>query len=208
MAAEAAGADSLWTWDHFFQSGAGEDPTGPNFECMTLLAALAGATSRAQPRRARRLQLLPQSPISTPTWRARSTTSAAAASCSASERAGSSPTTPSTATPSAARATASMRSPRRSRACATASTQPLAAAGARPPSAAHRRRRRARPAAPRRGVRGPLELLRDARRDGAQERHPRRALREHRARSGRDRAHGAARGATRRPSPRATTRLA
>jgi probable F420-dependent oxidoreductase len=47
LAAEAAGADSIWTWDHFFQSGATEDPTGPNFECMTLLAALAGATSRA-----------------------------------------------------------------------------------------------------------------------------------------------------------------
>ncbi len=46
LAAEAAGADSLWTWDHFFQSGAGEDPAGPNFECMTLLAALAGVTSR------------------------------------------------------------------------------------------------------------------------------------------------------------------
>ena len=46
-AAEAAGADSLWTWDHFFQSGDREDPTGPNFECLTMLAALAGATSRA-----------------------------------------------------------------------------------------------------------------------------------------------------------------
>ena len=47
QAAEAAGADSLWTWDHFFQSGDREDPAGPNFECMTMLAALAGATSRA-----------------------------------------------------------------------------------------------------------------------------------------------------------------
>jgi probable F420-dependent oxidoreductase len=47
QAAEAAGADSLWTWDHFFQSGAGEDPAGPNFECMTVLSALACATSRA-----------------------------------------------------------------------------------------------------------------------------------------------------------------
>jgi probable F420-dependent oxidoreductase len=47
LAAEAAGADSLWTWDHFFQSGAAEDPAGPNFECMTVLAALAGATKRA-----------------------------------------------------------------------------------------------------------------------------------------------------------------
>ena len=47
LAAEAAGADSLWTWDHFFQSGAAEDPAGPNFECMAVLAALAGATSRA-----------------------------------------------------------------------------------------------------------------------------------------------------------------
>lgn len=47
QAAEAAGADSLWTWDHFFQSGASEDPAGPNFECMTILAGLAGATTRA-----------------------------------------------------------------------------------------------------------------------------------------------------------------
>jgi probable F420-dependent oxidoreductase len=47
LAAESVGADSLWTWDHFFQSGAGEDVAGPNFECMTVLAALAGATSRA-----------------------------------------------------------------------------------------------------------------------------------------------------------------
>jgi probable F420-dependent oxidoreductase len=46
-AAEAAGADSLWTWDHFFQSGTSEDVAGPNLECMTMLAALAGATSRA-----------------------------------------------------------------------------------------------------------------------------------------------------------------
>ncbi|MDX6561167.1 MAG: hypothetical protein QOD65_981 [Gaiellales bacterium] len=48
QAAEAVGADSLWTWDHFFQSGASEDVSGPNFECMTLLAALAGATSHAR----------------------------------------------------------------------------------------------------------------------------------------------------------------
>jgi probable F420-dependent oxidoreductase len=47
LAAESVGADSLWTWDHFFQSGASEDPSGPNLECMTVLAALAGATSRA-----------------------------------------------------------------------------------------------------------------------------------------------------------------
>jgi probable F420-dependent oxidoreductase len=47
LAAEAAGADSLWTWDHFFQSGAAEDPGGPNLECMTVLAALADATGRA-----------------------------------------------------------------------------------------------------------------------------------------------------------------
>jgi probable F420-dependent oxidoreductase len=47
LAAEAAGADSLWTWDHFFQSGAREDVAGPNLECMTVLAALAVATRRA-----------------------------------------------------------------------------------------------------------------------------------------------------------------
>jgi probable F420-dependent oxidoreductase len=48
QAAEAAGADSLWTWDHFFQSGTTEDPAEPNLECMTVLAALAGATTRAR----------------------------------------------------------------------------------------------------------------------------------------------------------------
>jgi len=47
LAAEDAGADSIWTWDHFFQSGAREDVTGPNLECMTVLAALAVATQRA-----------------------------------------------------------------------------------------------------------------------------------------------------------------
>jgi probable F420-dependent oxidoreductase len=47
VVAEAAGADSLWTWDHFFQSSAGEDPGGPNLECMMVLGALAVATSRA-----------------------------------------------------------------------------------------------------------------------------------------------------------------
>ena len=55
-------------------------------------------------------------------------------------------------------------------------------------------RRRAPAPAPRRRARRPLELLRHAGRAGAQERDPRRALRRDRARPGRDRAHGAARG--------------
>ena len=45
---EATGADSLWTWDHFFQSSEDEDPDGPNLECMMVLGALAVATTRVQ----------------------------------------------------------------------------------------------------------------------------------------------------------------
>jgi probable F420-dependent oxidoreductase len=45
---EATGADSLWTWDHFFQSSEDEDPQGPNLECMMVLGALAVATTRVQ----------------------------------------------------------------------------------------------------------------------------------------------------------------
>ena len=175
-----------------------EDPTGPNFECMTVLGR-SPARPPGEPRRARRLQRLPQRrsprrhgahdrPRERRALRARDRGRLVRARLPRVRLRRSAP-----------RAIAPRRSPRRSRACATgwaSSPRP----GARPPAAARRGRRRARPAAPRRRVRGPLELLRHARRAGAQERHPRRALREHRARSGRDRAYGAARG--RRGDPR------
>lgn len=45
VAAEEAGADSLWLWDHFFPISG--DPDGAHFECWTLLTAVACETSRA-----------------------------------------------------------------------------------------------------------------------------------------------------------------
>jgi probable F420-dependent oxidoreductase len=42
--AEAMGADTLFTWDHFFPLSG--DPDGKHFECWTLLAAMAEATER------------------------------------------------------------------------------------------------------------------------------------------------------------------
>lgn len=41
--AEDLGVDSLWVWDHFFPTVG--RPDGPNFECWTLLAAMAADTS-------------------------------------------------------------------------------------------------------------------------------------------------------------------
>ena len=46
LAAEAAGADVIFTWDHFFPLWG--DPVGPHFEGWTTLAAMAEATSRAE----------------------------------------------------------------------------------------------------------------------------------------------------------------
>jgi len=55
-AADAAGVDSIWVWDHFFPLyGEGQpyvwppedDPKGRHFEAWTLLAAMATDTSRA-----------------------------------------------------------------------------------------------------------------------------------------------------------------
>lgn len=43
--ADAAGADSIWTFDHFFPIDG--DPDGATFECWTTLAAMAAVTSRA-----------------------------------------------------------------------------------------------------------------------------------------------------------------
>jgi probable F420-dependent oxidoreductase len=44
--AEAAGADSIWVWDHFFPLYG--DPEASHFEAYTLLGALALDTARAQ----------------------------------------------------------------------------------------------------------------------------------------------------------------
>jgi probable F420-dependent oxidoreductase len=44
--AEELGYDILYTWDHF--SPLGGDPDGPHFECWSLLAAWAEATSRIE----------------------------------------------------------------------------------------------------------------------------------------------------------------
>ena len=43
---EAAGTDVIFTWDHFFPLGG--EPDGKHFECWTMLAAWAEATSRAE----------------------------------------------------------------------------------------------------------------------------------------------------------------
>ncbi|KIQ63337.1 LLM class F420-dependent oxidoreductase [Kitasatospora griseola] len=43
---DRAGVDSIWVPDHFFPVSPG-DPNGPNFECWSLLAAMAVDTSRA-----------------------------------------------------------------------------------------------------------------------------------------------------------------
>jgi probable F420-dependent oxidoreductase len=44
--ADRLGADSVFTWDHFFPLG--KDPSGRHFECWTVLGAWAESTSRAQ----------------------------------------------------------------------------------------------------------------------------------------------------------------
>ena len=44
--ADDAGADSIWTFDHFFPIDG--DPDGSTFECWTTLAAMAAVTSRAR----------------------------------------------------------------------------------------------------------------------------------------------------------------
>ncbi len=45
LAADKMGADSIWTFDHFFPIDG--DPDGSSYECWTLLAAMAELTSRA-----------------------------------------------------------------------------------------------------------------------------------------------------------------
>jgi probable F420-dependent oxidoreductase len=46
LRAEEAGADVLYTWDHFFPLSG--EPDGPHFECWTLLAAMAESTTHPQ----------------------------------------------------------------------------------------------------------------------------------------------------------------
>ena len=45
-AVEEAGADAIFCWDHFFPTVG--DPSGANFECLSLVAALAGFTERVE----------------------------------------------------------------------------------------------------------------------------------------------------------------
>lgn len=46
LAAEEAGADTIFVWDHFFPLFG--DPAGSHFECWTLLAAMAEVTTRVR----------------------------------------------------------------------------------------------------------------------------------------------------------------
>ena len=73
-AADALGVDSIWIWDHFYPLYG--DPDAAHFEAYTLLAAMAVDTQHARLGAARDVQLVPQPRTCSPTWRARSTTSA------------------------------------------------------------------------------------------------------------------------------------
>ena len=100
-AADALGVDSIWVWDHFY-------PAVRRSRRRALRGVHAarrdGGRDRARATSARSSRATRTATRTcSPTWRARSTTSATVASCSASARAGSSATTTSTATSSAPR---------------------------------------------------------------------------------------------------------
>jgi probable F420-dependent oxidoreductase len=46
LAVEEAGADAIFCWDHFFPTIG--DPSGSNFECLSLVASMATFTERAE----------------------------------------------------------------------------------------------------------------------------------------------------------------
>lgn len=57
---EALGADTLFTWDHFYPLPGTGAPEDAHFEGYTQLAAIAALTSKVEFGNARQLQLIPK----------------------------------------------------------------------------------------------------------------------------------------------------
>ena len=72
-AAEDAGVDIVFNWDHFFPLYG--EPDGKHFECWTMLGAWAEQTSASRSARSSPATAT-ATPSCSPTWPARSTTSA------------------------------------------------------------------------------------------------------------------------------------